>query len=263
MANRGNQFINQLFRDIDNAQNRQRFSEIRTNWRPIAKHLVVQTIVTAGLIYLIREISNTNVQTKASINEKEWTQSTLGLILAFVIITWLIQLFMICTNANGFQTKSLILIVYLFLHGIYESFEHFLKGFFLNAQLQGEDSVIESKLIHYVRMTILFIIVIIGFFMLLLIILAFLITRGYQFGNSSSSFANHDDKLNRLRKVPYSELFFEEGRDCPVCLSSFQASETVIELKCSKFHIFHENCLKSWLKSGKDTCPICRKRIEV
>lgn len=33
--------------------------------------------------------------------------------------------------------------------------------------------------------------------------------------------------------------FFQEARDCPLCLHEFKDLDKVIQLKCNKFHIYH------------------------
>jgi hypothetical protein len=49
--------------------------------------------------------------------------------------------------------------------------------------------------------------------------------------------------------------------DCSICYSNYEnCSEetTPVNLKCN--HIFHDNCIKEWLKKS-GTCPICRTNI--
>ena len=33
-------------------------------------------------------------------------------------------------------------------------------------------------------------------------------------------------------------------------------------LKCSEKHYFHTECISGWIKSGKNTCPLCKGEIE-
>lgn len=50
-----------------------------------------------------------------------------------------------------------------------------------------------------------------------------------------------------------------EGRECSVCLSEFEESESLRLLpRCN--HAFHLPCIDTWLKSH-DTCPLCRSTI--
>ena len=46
---------------------------------------------------------------------------------------------------------------------------------------------------------------------------------------------------------------------CPTCLDSFSSKNHTVTTECG--HLFHENCIKSWLETGKTTCPKCRKKI--
>ena len=51
-------------------------------------------------------------------------------------------------------------------------------------------------------------------------------------------------------------LIVDEGKECSVCLSDFQAGEPVKILPpCG--HAFHVQCISEWL-AAKDTCPLCR-----
>ncbi|KAF7091164.1 hypothetical protein CFC21_093804 [Triticum aestivum] len=47
--------------------------------------------------------------------------------------------------------------------------------------------------------------------------------------------------------------------DCVFCLSRIDDGEEVRELRCR--HIFHRECLDSWLLCPRATCPLCRDRL--
>ena len=52
-----------------------------------------------------------------------------------------------------------------------------------------------------------------------------------------------------------------EGKgECSVCMDDVHLGDEVVQLPCS--HWFHENCVGLWL-GEHNTCPICRKGIEV
>ena len=68
------------------------------------------------------------------------------------------------------------------------------------------------------------------------------------------------------------KLSKREGLDCPICFETFQEQADkgeeveIVQLKCSKFHIFHYECLKSLIESNldkRDKCPFCNVPIEV
>jgi len=46
---------------------------------------------------------------------------------------------------------------------------------------------------------------------------------------------------------------------CPTCLESFTSKNHTVTTKCG--HLFHEDCIQSWLETGKTTCPKCRRKI--
>ncbi|KAL8538233.1 hypothetical protein ACS0TY_000272 [Phlomoides rotata] len=47
---------------------------------------------------------------------------------------------------------------------------------------------------------------------------------------------------------------------CAVCLSSVEPLDNVREL-CNCRHVFHVNCLDSWIECGHNTCPVCRAKL--
>lgn len=48
------------------------------------------------------------------------------------------------------------------------------------------------------------------------------------------------------------------GEECSICQDEYADQETLMELRCG--HIYHEECLKSWL-STNGVCPICRAAV--
>ncbi|KAG0274585.1 hypothetical protein BGZ95_009639 [Linnemannia exigua] len=61
-----------------------------------------------------------------------------------------------------------------------------------------------------------------------------------------------------INELPYHKLTSEEldaKTECSVCKDEFEGQDTCIQLKCK--HIFHEDCIKPWLKTSA-TCPTCR-----
>jgi len=52
---------------------------------------------------------------------------------------------------------------------------------------------------------------------------------------------------------------FDKTDNCCICYNDYNDSENIaVKLKCN--HIFHDNCIKKWLKNS-GTCPICRANI--
>ena len=71
--------------------------------------------------------------------------------------------------------------------------------------------------------------------------------------------SNEVDRIMEL--LPCSVLTEKkdgENKECIVCLSEFEVGESITTLPC--VHIFHNECIKSWLKSNNH-CPICKFEI--
>lgn len=49
--------------------------------------------------------------------------------------------------------------------------------------------------------------------------------------------------------------------DCSICMNPMEESEQIVELNCSKLHIFHKECLCQWVEIGRSECPLCREDI--
>jgi hypothetical protein len=94
---------------------------------------------------------------------------------------------------------------------------------------------------------------------------------------SQQTFTSKADFLaNGIEAVPAKEV---EGADCPICQEKLSAatepaSDTAaataaaIETLCrnpvkvkSCRHIFGKDCLETWLKGEKSTCPMCRTEL--
>ena len=50
----------------------------------------------------------------------------------------------------------------------------------------------------------------------------------------------------------------QEKKNCVICLEDFKNGDTVINLPC--IHLFHNNCIKNWLKS-QNSCPVCKFKL--
>lgn len=49
--------------------------------------------------------------------------------------------------------------------------------------------------------------------------------------------------------------------ECSICLDEIHSDRVVLNCTSTIKHIFHHECLKSWLEQGKETCPNCRSKI--
>ena len=60
-------------------------------------------------------------------------------------------------------------------------------------------------------------------------------------------FRANSDLVRAIRMFPYGSLLFNEAKTCSICLDDFKDDQLVVQLECSKFHIFHEHCMKKLL----------------
>ncbi|OIT28955.1 uncharacterized protein LOC107786351 [Nicotiana tabacum] len=63
--------------------------------------------------------------------------------------------------------------------------------------------------------------------------------------------------VTRFKTTAIKPAGFSES--CAVCLSPFEEGEEVRKLKCK--HIFHKDCLDTWLQQDSATCPLCRNKV--
>ena len=73
--------------------------------------------------------------------------------------------------------------------------------------------------------------------------------------------------VRAIKIFPYGTLLFNEAKTCSICLEDFKDESMVVQLECSKFHIFHEDCIKGMLLNGNllesNKCPLCRMPFKV
>jgi hypothetical protein len=64
-----------------------------------------------------------------------------------------------------------------------------------------------------------------------------------------------DDK--DLEKIESKVLDKKIDDNCSICLDSYKEGDDVSILKCN--HIFHKNCIQTYLKEYNHKCPLCKK----
>jgi hypothetical protein len=69
-----------------------------------------------------------------------------------------------------------------------------------------------------------------------------------------------EEKFNNLECKSFKELNLNETKECLICIENFKDDDDVIKIECN--HIFHKNCIKSWLCEESNKCPICRIVID-
>lgn len=67
-----------------------------------------------------------------------------------------------------------------------------------------------------------------------------------------------------LQSLPLSSFemvtdTFSDGQ-CAVCLCEFAARQQILQLPDCR-HIFHKDCIGSWVRCDQTTCPLCRRSL--
>jgi len=85
------------------------------------------------------------------------------------------------------------------------------------------------------------------------------------------------NRLNNIRLIPNEEenvkitveeeaieklptiIISEENNECSICMEELKINTEGIKLKCN--HIYHKNCIKSYLLNYDYKCPLCRADV--
>ena len=70
----------------------------------------------------------------------------------------------------------------------------------------------------------------------------------------------NEEQFNNLECTSFKELNLNENKECLICIENFNDDDDVIKIPCN--HIFHKNCIKSWVCEESNKCPICRVEID-
>ncbi len=92
------------------------------------------------------------------------------------------------------------------------------------------------------------------FLCILFIIVGFPILIITFFHNPIEFIQKHGMDCDIIDKWPGVENT-KESDECIVCIESIKIGEKMLRLKCT--HLFHEQCIKEWLKCSF-ICPVCR-----
>ena len=115
----------------------------------------------------------------------------------------------------------------------------------------------ESYFVHASRMILVFFMDVFGNLILTLMysfMFSVFIMGGYYM-------KTQDDSIPHFK---YDRVQFHEILECAVCLDLLEDPDNVVQLECSKFHIYHLKCFKNMIESPCNiVCPMCRVPIKV
>lgn len=66
--------------------------------------------------------------------------------------------------------------------------------------------------------------------------------------------------VQNLAKVKFDSNKNKDQEACSICLMEFNENDEIIPLPCNEKHIFHDECIKGWLKNN-NCCPLCKQPI--
>lgn len=67
--------------------------------------------------------------------------------------------------------------------------------------------------------------------------------------------------IKNLQRTKFSKAFFSGEEECIICWNQYNEQDNVTKLQCNDKHFFHTSCIESWIKSGNNSCPMCREPI--
>ena len=141
-----------------------------------------------------------------------------------------------------------------------------------------KDNEPESEFIHEVKTILLYCGFIFAIIISILVCLMMFLCANLESSRGdvdlfSSNNVRNRNIVNTMRKFPFGSIAFREATECSICLENFENQDAsgqdveVVQLKCSKYHIFHDQCLKEFMNhagnSHNKKCPLCRKPIEI
>jgi hypothetical protein len=102
----------------------------RDVWKHIKTHFWALSR-NGFFFWVLKTVQETEVQTAASIREKEWVSSTMGIVFAFNIIMWIFQCVLSVMSINAKASVIFGLLIYIFSNTIFEFISHLFDGYTL------------------------------------------------------------------------------------------------------------------------------------
>ena len=66
---------------------------------------------------------------------------------------------------------------------------------------------------------------------------------------------------NSLNNFTILKISNQQNEKCAICMIEMNEDEEYLDIECK--HIFHKECLETYLKNYNHICPVCRKDIGV
>ena len=106
-------------------------------------------------------------------------------------------------------------------------------------------------------------------FLLIIVCLYFFIKLIVHIVNPREQIDEESQRSSRIQQL--KDVIQGKGRQpsikdskeqCVICLEDFNqdSQKLVAELNCSQKHVFHVECINSWIEKN-DECPMCRQKI--
>lgn len=117
-------------------------------------------------------------------------------------------------------------------------------------------------LVHQVRIALLVLgsMVSLSVFVIIFSILAFVVSIARMQSNGdlnwdavsviSERWQMNREIMRNIKHFPFGDILFKETTECAICLDIFKQTNDIVQLKCSKYHIFHRNCLEKMVNNN-------------
>lgn len=249
-------------------------------WNKVLRSIIHIAKLFAFIVpYLI--VKHADVTHQADLRRQKWTCNILWFYnTTFFVAICLFLAFRVTKNEKLAALLFICLsctVIYFFTHSVYFMY----WGVFLYEDLpESESQKMPESVLVYVIYLLCFIANLICVFALLYL-LCYLALMTYQM--RGVLFADYDghlqseqrnlriikqssnmrrlEKLRQHKKPIVSRLFMRCDSNCTVCMSEFEETDDIVELECHKSHIYHFDCIESWITRGNRECPICRQVI--
>ncbi len=66
---------------------------------------------------------------------------------------------------------------------------------------------------------------------------------------------------NSLNNIPVLKITNSMNENCTICMNEMNLDEEYLDIECK--HIFHKECLNTYLKNYNHICPVCRHDIGI